>query len=88
MSRSVICQRCKSLVAVEGRRWMAHAGPDGEQCPISNTIYRAPVIHRTGGGRPTVEVLGARSVECPECHEPGCGLEVLVRVSGQKAGSN
>jgi len=80
VNRSVICQRCKQLVDIHDRRWSAHE-KDGLPCPISNTIYTAPVIHRSGPAqRPGFEIK-FESAKCPQCNED-C-TAVYVRRVGQ-----
>ena len=91
MSRSVVCQTCKSLVGIEAGRWTAHL-KSGVPCPMSNTIYRAPVIHRgTGAARPGIELVSAREVSqahCPNCGNEHPVMELLFRKTGQDPQAN
>ena len=89
MPLSVICGRCKSLVEIEDRRYPAHEIRPGEACPVSRSLYRAQVIHKTSpSGPPRVEVVSSRITDCPNCGMRNGGIELLVKVLGQKAGLN
>ena len=76
IERSVICQRCKQLVAIADRRWAAHGNRGGEQCGISNTIFTAPVIHRSGPVRPPGLEGRVRMLPCDNCGEEHLVLEL------------
>jgi hypothetical protein len=88
MTRSAVCGRCKSLVEIQDRRWSPHNNQAGQPCPISNSLFIAPVIHRGGGAAPHIEVLSTRNVDCPGCGKPDGAIEIRFRVNGQKAGLN
>jgi hypothetical protein len=68
--KSVICGRCKDLVAIVAGRYAIHG-----ECPIGGSIYKPERIHRSGGGQPTSKILATMPIEC------GCGKKGTLIVA-------